>query len=102
MLKSYTAKVGASFTRNESYWGTKALPAATEFTFYADQTPEILALSSGTIDVVGQFAVTGGEQLLAPAPRTTSSSCGPARTASCPCAATRRRSPTPGCARLSR
>ena len=66
VLKSYTAKVGASFTRNESYWGTKALPAETQFTFYTDQTPEILALSSGTIDVVGQFAVTGGEQLLAP------------------------------------
>ncbi len=66
VLKSYTAKVGATFTRNESYWGTKALPAETQFTFYADQTPEILALSSGTIDVVGQFAVTGGEQLLAP------------------------------------
>ncbi len=65
VLKSYTAKVGASFTRNEQYWGTKALPAGTEFTFYADQTPEILALSSGTIDVVGQFAVSGGEQLLA-------------------------------------
>jgi len=66
VMKSYTAKVGASFTRNEDYWGTKALPAGTEFTFYADQTPEILALSSGTIDVVGQFAVSGGEQLLAP------------------------------------
>ena len=65
VMKSYTAKVGASFTRNEQYWGTKALPAGTEFTFYADQTPEILALSSGTIDVVGQFAVSGGEQLLA-------------------------------------
>ncbi len=65
VLKSYTAKVGASFARNEDYWGPKALPAATEFTFYTDQTPEILALSSGTIDVVGQFAVSGGEQLLA-------------------------------------
>ena len=66
VLKSYTAKVGASFTRNESYWGTKAKPAATEFTFYADQTSNNLALTAGTIDVVGQFAVSGGEQLLAP------------------------------------
>jgi len=65
VMKSYTAKVGASFTRNEQYWGTKALPAATQFTFYSDQTPEILALSSGTLDVIGQFAVAGGEQLLA-------------------------------------
>ncbi|HEY6274844.1 MAG TPA: ABC transporter substrate-binding protein [Streptosporangiaceae bacterium] len=66
VLKSYTPKVGASFTRNAQYWGTKALPAATEFTFYATQTPGILALTSGSIDVLGQFAVTGGEQLLAP------------------------------------
>jgi len=65
VLKSYTAKVGATFTRNEQYWGTKALPAETQFTFYATQTPEILALSNGSIDVVGQFAVAGAEQLLA-------------------------------------
>jgi peptide/nickel transport system substrate-binding protein len=64
VLKSYTPKVGASFTRNAQYWGTKALPAATEFTFYSTQTPGILALTSGSIDVLGQFAVTGGEQLL--------------------------------------
>ena len=66
VLKSYTPTVGASFTRNEQYWGTKALPAATEFTFYKNQTPAIPALTSGSIDVLGQFAVTGGEQLLAP------------------------------------
>jgi peptide/nickel transport system substrate-binding protein len=65
VLKGYTPKVGASFTRNEQYWGTKALPAQTQFTFYSDQTPEILALSNGSIDVVGQFAVAGAEQLLA-------------------------------------
>ena len=64
VLKSYTPKQGASFTRNDSYWGKKALPAATEFTFYDTQTPSILALTGGTIDVVGQFSVTGGEQLL--------------------------------------
>jgi peptide/nickel transport system substrate-binding protein len=66
VLKSYTPKVGASFTRNEQYWGPKAAPAATEFTFYETQTPGILALTSGNIDVLGQFAVAGGEQLLAP------------------------------------
>jgi peptide/nickel transport system substrate-binding protein len=65
-LKNYKAKVGASFTRNEQYWGAKALPAATEFTFYDSQTPQVLALTGGTLDVVGQFSVSGGEQLLAP------------------------------------
>ncbi|MBV9384681.1 MAG: ABC transporter substrate-binding protein [Streptosporangiaceae bacterium] len=64
VLNSYTPKVGASFKRNESYWGTKALPSATQFTFYDTQTPSILALTAGTIDVVGQFSVAGAEQLL--------------------------------------
>ena len=64
VLKSYTAKVGASFTRNEKYWGPKALPVATEFTFYDTETPGILALTGGTIDVLGQFSVSGGPQLL--------------------------------------
>jgi len=63
-LKSYTQKVGASFARNEDYWGTKAIPAATQFTFYDTETPMILALTSGSLDVVGQFTVTGGPQLL--------------------------------------
>jgi peptide/nickel transport system substrate-binding protein len=63
-MKSYTAKVGASFVRNEAYWGTKALPDATEFTFYDAQQPQILALEAGTIDVVGQFSVQGGQALL--------------------------------------
>jgi peptide/nickel transport system substrate-binding protein len=61
---SYTAKSGATFNRNESYWGTKALPAQTIFTFYDTQAPSILALTSGSIDVIGQFSVTGGEALL--------------------------------------
>ncbi len=64
VYKSYTTNVGASFVRNEKYWGTKALPAATQFTFYAQETPLVLALTGGTIDVVGQFSVAGGPQLL--------------------------------------
>ena len=63
-LKSYTEKVGASFVRNEDYWGKKAIPAATQFTFYDTDTPAILALTSGTLDVLGQFSVSGGEELL--------------------------------------
>jgi peptide/nickel transport system substrate-binding protein len=64
VLSQYTDKVGATFNRNESYWGTKALPSQTQFTFYETQTPSILALTGGTIDVLGQFSVTGGEALL--------------------------------------
>jgi peptide/nickel transport system substrate-binding protein len=64
VLGSYTPKVGASFTRNESYWGTKALPSQTQFTFYEDPAASILAMTGGTIDVLGQFSVTGGQALL--------------------------------------
>jgi peptide/nickel transport system substrate-binding protein len=61
---SYTPKSGASFTRNESYWGKKALPSQTQFTFYDTQPASVVALTGGTIDVVGQFSVAGGEALL--------------------------------------
>ena len=63
-LGSYTPKSGATFTRNASYWGKKALPSQTVFTFYDTQNPSILALTGGTIDVVGQFAVSGAQELL--------------------------------------
>jgi peptide/nickel transport system substrate-binding protein len=63
-LKSYTQKVGASFVRNEEYWGPKAIPAATQFTFFDTEPPAVLALTSGTIDVLGQFSLTNGPQLL--------------------------------------
>src|SRR6185312_1564930 len=60
----HTPKSGATFTRNEGYWGTKALPSQTVFTFYDTQNPSIVALTGGTIDVLGQFAVSGGQALL--------------------------------------
>src|SRR5260370_17587872 len=63
-LGSYTPKSGATFPRNESYWATKALPSQTQFTFYDTQSPQILALTGGTIDVVGQFSVSGAQELL--------------------------------------
>jgi peptide/nickel transport system substrate-binding protein len=63
-LGSYTPKSGATFLRNETYWGKKALPSETQFTFYDTQSPEILALTGGNIDVVGQFAVSGAQELL--------------------------------------
>jgi peptide/nickel transport system substrate-binding protein len=63
-LDKYTAKVGASFVRNPDYWGPKALPARTEFTFYADQQPQVLALQGGQVDVISQIAVQGAQGLL--------------------------------------
>ncbi len=63
-LEKYTAKVGASFVRNEEYWGEKALPARTEFTFFADQQPMVLALQGQQVDVIQQISVQGAQGIL--------------------------------------
>jgi peptide/nickel transport system substrate-binding protein len=63
-LERYTAKAGASFTRNDAYWGGAVLPARTEFSFFADQAPQILALEGQAVDVIAQIAVQGAQGLL--------------------------------------
>ncbi|MEW5716927.1 ABC transporter substrate-binding protein, partial [Pseudomonas sp. SB113] len=56
-LERYTPKVGASFVRNEDYWGEKALPERTEFIFYTDIQPQILALQGGQVDIISLLPV---------------------------------------------
>jgi peptide/nickel transport system substrate-binding protein len=63
-LEKYTPKVGASFLRNEDYWGRKALPARIEFSFYTDLPPQILAFQGRQVDIVNSFSVQGGQALL--------------------------------------
>ena len=63
-LDKYTPKVGASFVRNDDYWGTKAKPDRIEFTFYDDEGPQILALQGKQVDVVSQISVSGGQAIL--------------------------------------
>ncbi|MDX8490105.1 ABC transporter substrate-binding protein [Mesorhizobium sp. VK22B] len=63
-LEKYTPKVGASFVRNEDYWGEKALPERTEFTFFTDIQPQILALQGGQIDIINQMPVLAGVAVL--------------------------------------
>jgi peptide/nickel transport system substrate-binding protein len=63
-LEKYTPKVGASFTRFDGYWGKKALPDRTEFTFFTDIQPQILALQGGQVDLIDQITVADGRALL--------------------------------------
>ncbi|CAN7142610.1 ABC transporter substrate-binding protein [Mesorhizobium amorphae] len=63
-LEKYTPKVGASFVRNEDYWGPKALPERTEFTFFDDIQPQILALQGGQVDIVNQISALSGIGIL--------------------------------------
>lgn len=63
-LESYTPMVGATFVRNDEYWGTAALPERVEAVFYSDYQPQILALQSGEIDIIQQMPVLQGVGLL--------------------------------------
>jgi peptide/nickel transport system substrate-binding protein len=63
-LDRYTPKVGCNFTRNPDYWGPKALPARTEFSFFTDQQPQILALEDDQVDIIVQISVQGAQGLL--------------------------------------
>jgi peptide/nickel transport system substrate-binding protein len=63
-LEKYTPKVGASFVRNPDYWGEKALPQRVQFSFYADEQAQILALQGRQADVMGTFTVQGGAGLM--------------------------------------
>jgi peptide/nickel transport system substrate-binding protein len=64
MKESYTPNVGATMVPNPHYWGTKALPAKVEFTFYPTEAPMAAALQAGAIDCLDQFSVATSPQLL--------------------------------------
>lgn len=64
MIKSYQPKVAATFTPNPNYWGGKVLPAGLDFTFYATQQPQILALQAGNVDIVNLIVPQGAEAVL--------------------------------------
>ncbi|MER9469337.1 ABC transporter substrate-binding protein [Mesorhizobium sp. M0482] len=63
-IEKYTPKVGASFVRNDDYWGEKALPDRTEFTFFTDEQSQILALQGGEVDIMNGVSPFGGVGLL--------------------------------------
>ncbi|MGY6255851.1 ABC transporter substrate-binding protein, partial [Paraburkholderia caledonica] len=63
-FEKYQPKVGASFVRNPDYWGEKALPQRVQFSFYADQQAQLLALQGHQADVMGTFTVQGGAAIL--------------------------------------
>ncbi len=63
-LDRFTPNVGASFVRNPDWWGGAVLPARTEFSFFNDQQPQILALQGGQVDIITQFTVQGGQGLM--------------------------------------
>ncbi len=64
-LEKYTPKAGASFLRNEDYWGAKALPARCVFKFYDSIQAQVLAMQGGQLDLLLHVPVQGSQALLA-------------------------------------
>jgi ABC-type transport system substrate-binding protein len=62
--KSYNANQGATFARNNHYWGKPAPPEKVEFTFYPEESPMTAALEGGSIDTNGGFSAHASPQLL--------------------------------------
>src|SRR5688500_5634411 len=63
-LDSFTPQQGATFVRNDAYWGDKANPDTVEVKFYAEEAPMVLALQGDEVDFVEHFSVSGGRALL--------------------------------------
>jgi peptide/nickel transport system substrate-binding protein len=63
-LEKFTVKQGASFVRNDDYWGEKALPDRTVWSFYDSQQAMALALQGGQVDVITQVPAVGSQGLI--------------------------------------
>jgi peptide/nickel transport system substrate-binding protein len=63
-LERFRPRVGATFVRNDAYWGEKAIADTIEIRFYDEEAPMILALQGDEVDFVEHFSVSGGQALL--------------------------------------
>ncbi len=63
-LQSFTPQQGATFVRNDAYWGEKANPDTIEVKFYAEEPAMVVGLQGDEVDFVEHFSVAGGKALL--------------------------------------
>ncbi|MGH3034315.1 MAG: ABC transporter substrate-binding protein [Gaiellaceae bacterium] len=63
-LESFTPKVGASFVRNDAYWGEKGNADKIDVKFYDTEGPMVLALQGDEVDFIEHFSVSGGKAIL--------------------------------------
>lgn len=64
-FEKFTPKARASFVRNDDYWGAKALPDRSLFSFYDSIQAQVLAMQGGQLDVLLHVPVQGSQALLA-------------------------------------
>ena len=61
---SYNPATGATFERNDDWWGGKTPLDGTEFQFFDDLGTMVTAMQGGSVDAIVQFSVVGGDALL--------------------------------------
>jgi len=62
-LDSYDQATGATFSRNDAWWGGRTPLDGLEFTFFDEIGPMVTAYQGGQIDAIVQFDVLSGEAL---------------------------------------
>jgi peptide/nickel transport system substrate-binding protein len=64
-LESYDGATGATFTRNDAWWGGVPYLDSVEFIFSDDIATQMNGLQGGAADAIVQFSVIGGDAILA-------------------------------------
>lgn len=64
-LTKYDKASGATFERNDAWWGGKTPLDSVQFIFSDDIGTQVSGLQGGAVDAIVQFSVTGGDALLA-------------------------------------
>lgn len=62
-IEKFEPRFGASFVRNDHYWGGPAVPARLEFRFHEDGSARILAARSGLADIIPNIPVQAANDL---------------------------------------
>ena len=63
-LDKFDAATGATFVRNDAWWGGKVPLDGSEWKFFDDLGTQITAVQGGQVDTIVQFQAIGGEALL--------------------------------------
>ena len=71
-LDTYDHATGATFSRNDAWWGGKTPLDTLEFVFFDETGPMVTAYQGGQVDCIVQFDVLSGEALLTDANSTSS------------------------------
>jgi peptide/nickel transport system substrate-binding protein len=63
ILSAYDPTTGASYVRNDTWWGGKTPLDGADWQFFADASSMVTAMQGKSVDAIVQFSVVGGDAL---------------------------------------